>query len=184
MRLPLVTLQWNAKKIDKSNIFICYIYIIIDISQHTCTSYLVCIVNYLLNFEYDLMNHAIYRSFSPDVTATIIVYKTAMYRPIWYGEKCLWGFKAFAVKKFLDPRDLHSGWSRERKRSIDWLNLVDNPLTFRLCLNCRLAKGSLKHKVPGRDPQSVYWTFSQARKNTSFGNRVSHIFFAYYCVSL
>ena len=33
MRLPLVTLQWNAKKIDKSNIFICYIYIIIpDIS--------------------------------------------------------------------------------------------------------------------------------------------------------
>ena len=86
MRLPLVTLQWNAKKIDKSNIFICYIYIIIpDIScvwshsQHTCTSYLVCIVNYLLNFEYDLMNHAIYRSFSPDVTATIVVYKTAMY---------------------------------------------------------------------------------------------------------
>ena len=105
-------------------------------------------------------------------------------RPWWYAEKCLWGFKAFVVEKFFDPRNLYSGWSREWKRSIDWLNLVDNPLTFRLCLNCRLAKGSLKHKVSGRDPQRVYCSFSQASKNASFGNRVSHIFFVYFCVSL
>ena len=57
------------------------------------------------------MNHAIYRSFSHDVTATIIVYKTAMYSAHDGMQKNACG--AFVVKKFFDPRNLHSGWSRE-----------------------------------------------------------------------